>query len=171
MQKKENDLSPSHLKWLIDRRSSIQMSCADLYDLMDIHSELLHSDAYLNMAEALVAICFSLWRAAFLTDKETAREEVFKDGHDFLGTILSDNSIAFSHDRMFRNWTFNYYVSNAENRLRYLCNNRPEFKGMYQRQDYESGPMPKSKFRWDECQKGLDQILGKLRNTLEAAVK
>jgi hypothetical protein len=61
----------------------------------------------------LLSSCFSLWRAAFLADKSGTREAVFEHSRSFLERMLADNAITYVQDRNSREWTFNYYASNA----------------------------------------------------------
>ena len=47
-------------------------------------------------------------------------EEVEKqiiDVQTFLGTLISHNAIAYQQDRISREWSFQYYLSNARERL------------------------------------------------------
>jgi hypothetical protein len=111
-----------HLKWLVESRARNQRVSLDLFDLIKTHPEkLLNSDSDLKYdAQNLVAISFSLWRAAFLADRTGHMEERLKDAERFLGKMLTDNAITYAQDRDAREWTFNYYMANARYRLEEL---------------------------------------------------
>lgn len=164
---KQDDVTPEHLDWLNESRRRILRSATDLRRLMDEHKTSLQQVMYRNVSEALVAICFSLWRAAFLADKTGEREAVFEDARLFLGKIIVDNAIAFTQDRIHREWTFNYYVSNAENRLWFLSKKPGTFNGLYagKPSGQEAKPMPQR--RWDACQSALEGALSRLSQALD----
>jgi hypothetical protein len=171
MPKKEDDVSPEHLDWLIQSRGRIQSSSVKLYRLMDEYPDRLKGDDYLNVSQALVATAFSLWRAAFLADKTGMRDDVFEDAKSFLSKVIVDNAIGFSQDRTHRDWTFNYYVSSAESRLRWLSNNLLGFQNGFSRQPFQQGGKSKPKQRWEICQDALETALDRLADSLSAKRK
>jgi hypothetical protein len=66
----------------------------------------------------LVGASFSLWRAAFLADKEPrSLNAQVKDAVGFLETIFSSNIINFADDKRFIDWTGGFYINNAGMRL------------------------------------------------------
>jgi len=101
----------------------------------------------------LIAVSFSLWRAAFLADKTSKRSEVFEHGRTFLEKIIEDNAISYPQDKHSREWTFNYYTRNARSSLQQLAqfwkDAAPEYEGK------KRTPAD----RWDYCQSLLDQIV------------
>ena len=104
---KKDDISPSHLQWLVDSRTANQNAALKLYTLLCDHSEQMVTKEWFAKAQHLVAACFSLWRAAFLADKGVKRSEVQAHARTFLAKILVDNAITYPQDRSTRNWTFN----------------------------------------------------------------
>ena len=72
---------------------------------------------YAQLAQELAAIAFSLWRAVFLSDLTEEVEKQIIDVQTFLGTLISHNAIAYQQDRISREWSFQYYLSNARERL------------------------------------------------------
>jgi hypothetical protein len=119
---KQDDLSREHLSWLVRSRSANQKIALRLFKLLQDHPTKLKSSKNSLAAQALVAITFSLWRGVFLADKTGARGESLKHANAFLGKLIVNNAINYSEDRAAREWTYNYYVSNAFYRLRHLAN-------------------------------------------------
>ncbi len=114
---KIDDLSPEHLRWLVKSRAANQQAALELFNLFEKYPEQLKSAALARKAQSLVAACFSLWRAAFLADKTGLRKAVFDDARAFLGKMLVDNAITYPQDRGAREFTFNYYMTNATEAL------------------------------------------------------
>ena len=75
-------------------------------------------------ARTLAAISFSLWRAVFLADRSAKVEVKNAKAKEFIGKILVDNSISFAQDRSSRDWTFVYYLDNAQFRIDDLFDRR-----------------------------------------------
>ena len=69
-------------------------------------------------AQTLIAITFSLWRAAFLAGRSASGAETAAHAKEFLYEMIANNAINYPQDKAARNWTFNYYVANARNRLK-----------------------------------------------------
>jgi hypothetical protein len=141
---KEDDRSPQHLTWLVRNRSANQKISLRLYKLLQAHPEKLKLTKNSVTAQNLIAATFSLWRAVFLSDKTGARGASLQDASAFLGKLIISNMINFSEDRAAREWTFNYYISDARYRLKKIAE---DWK-------YELSPLagkqsPKS--RWDHC--------------------
>jgi hypothetical protein len=114
---KQDDLSPQHLEWLVKSRSANQQAALKLFNLFEEYPEQLKSSGLSRKAQSLVAACFSLWRAAFLADKTGKRNAVFEDSRSFLAKMLVDNAITYPQDRGAREFTFNYYMTNATEAL------------------------------------------------------
>jgi hypothetical protein len=104
-------------------------------------------------AQELLAVAFSLWRAAFLADKTGRREQVFTHGRNFLARVIEDNAIAYTQDKNAREWTFNYYTRNARYSLEFPAsfwgNGFPVYKGATRN----------AAERWDYCQGLLDEAV------------
>jgi hypothetical protein len=122
----DDDLDPEHLAWLVDSRTANQKTSLQLFRLFKDHPETIKNPKYSGSATALVAISFSLWRAAFLADKSGTDEATIKDAEYFLGKMIVDNAIAYPQDRKAREWTFNYYAANARSRLDRLARKWPD---------------------------------------------
>ncbi len=115
---KTDDLSESHLKWLVQSRSRNQQVTLDLYLTIISNAASIDGDLrYKQLAQELAAIAFSLWRAVFLSDLTNEVEDQMIDVERFLGTLISHNTIAYQQDRVSREWTFQYYLINARQRL------------------------------------------------------
>lgn len=122
----KDEPSAEHLRWLIDSRAANQRVSLKLFDLFKKYPNDFDHMGLQFSAQALVAISFSLWRAAFLADRSGKRDAVAEDSEWFLGKMLVDNAITYTQDRAAREWTFNYYVSNARYRLQELGGMWPE---------------------------------------------
>lgn len=123
---KEDDLSPEHLGWLLDSRIKNQQASLRLFNATKAHPKRIKGRKNSLAAQALVSAAFSLWRSAFLADKTGDRGKSLADAQVFLGKMLVDNAIAYAQDKASREWTFNYYVSNANYRLKTLANEWPD---------------------------------------------
>jgi len=104
-------------------------------------------------AQDLLAVSFSLWRAAFLADKTAKRTAVFSHATEFLEKIIEDNAISYVQDRKCNEWTFNYYTRNARASLemlnKYWPNEVPSYVGR------KRTPVE----RWDYCQELLNKAV------------
>lgn len=146
----------AHLKWAIQSRARNQSSSLNLLELFDAFPLRWRTKKFSRAAQDLVAIAFSLWRAAFLADKASERGEVFKAGRDFLEKVIEDNAIGFTQDKNSRAWTFNYYTRNARSALEHLHAMFPQ-----NAPTYDTGPKRNATQRWDYCQDLFDQaVLG-----------
>jgi hypothetical protein len=114
---KTDDLSPEHLTWLVKSRAANQQSALRLFDLFERYPKRISGRDFSKTAQILVAVCFSLWRAAFLADKTGKRHAVVEHAKTFLGKMIIDNAITYPQDRNAREWTFNYYTDNAKGGL------------------------------------------------------
>jgi len=120
---KQDDLSADHISWLVKSRSENQQITLKLFLVMKDNEEKLKTNWDLaNFAQAMAAVCFSLWRAVFLSD--TSEEKGYtlpiSDAQSFLGNLILHNMVAYPQDRSTREWTFLYYVNNARYRLQAL---------------------------------------------------
>lgn len=122
---KEDDLSPDHISWLVQSRTRNQEISLKLYLIMKDNAEILSSNFQMNdFAQALVTVCFSLWRAVFLSDVSDTDDRVISDAQSFLGNLILHNMVAYPQDRNTRDWTFIYYVNNARYRLESISADR-----------------------------------------------
>jgi hypothetical protein len=113
-----DDLSPEHISWLVESRSRNQQASLKLYLVSKDHAQKITDDWDLsNIAQSLAGICFSLWRAVFLSDIDANMAATGSDAQSFLGNLILHNMVAYPQDRNTRDWTFVYYVNNAMYRL------------------------------------------------------
>jgi hypothetical protein len=137
----------AHLEWAIQSRAKNQRSCLRLLRLFETYSSKWPTKRYAQQAQDLLAVAFSLWRAAFLADKTGKRSEVFSDAKIFLETIIADNTISYPLDRKSKEWTFNFYLRNARYALEHLHTRRPALVD-----EYEVVPHQTPTQRWEYCQ-------------------
>ena len=111
-------------------------------------------------AQDLIAVSFSLWRAAFLAEKTGKRSIVFEHGRTFLEKVIEDNAISYPTDKGSLEWTFNYYTRNARSSLQQLAQfwkgTAPEYDGK------KRNPAE----RWDYCQSLLDKTVANFETLL-----
>jgi hypothetical protein len=163
---KQDDLSLMHLDWLVKSRAANQRSALKLFQLFEEHSTTMGAKKRSWIAQRLVAVCFSLWRAAFLADKTGDREAVFVDARHFLGKMLTDNAINYSQDRSAREWTFNYYVNNAKENLLVLSKRWPSIESVRSDTKKHKG-LTYAKRRWDRHQAAFETAVECLADELE----
>lgn len=148
--------SHEHLEWLIESRATNQRSSLLLHALLNEHFEDLHqSSTKSKKVQLLTAVCFSLWRAAFLADKTGIREETLDDARTFLGKMLSDNAITYPQDRTSREWTFNYYMNSAKNFLLDLSKSWPTVADTLSAERQAEKGTSASSRRWNRHQAAL----------------
>jgi hypothetical protein len=99
---KQDDVSPAHLKWLVESRSRNQKASLELFELFETYPTKFKTPAFNQVGQTSVAVTFSLWRAAFLADKTGKRVATFEDARAFLGKMLTDNAITYPQDRSAR---------------------------------------------------------------------
>lgn len=135
--------STEHLRWLIKSRSENQQAAVDLYDVLNRFPKSGQTHA----GQSLVAIAFSLWRAAFLADRTGKLRARSEKATVFLHKMIGDNAITYTQDRESREWTFKYYLDNAGYRLKDLANSWPEISDLILPQGRRSGTN-----RWAQLQ-------------------
>jgi hypothetical protein len=140
---------------MIDGRAKNQKVTLELYELFNLDANKLRGFA--NDLQELAGIAFSLWRAVFLADREGTVAQKNADAKEFIGKMLTDNTIAFAQDRAFREWTFNYYLDNALLRLADLgeANLKPP-KGSRSADN-----------RWDYLHKAFSRQVKKIARAIE----
>jgi hypothetical protein len=92
--------------------------------MKDNEEKLKTDDELADFAQGLVSVCFSLWRAVFLSDISDYEHGNVTDAKSFLGNLLLHNMVAYPQDRNMRDWTFEYYVNNARHRLEKISDAR-----------------------------------------------
>jgi hypothetical protein len=153
---KQDDLTPTHLEWLVESRSRNQRTALELFKLFESYPNRAKSKTFNKTSQILVAVCFSLWRAAFLADKTGMRHAVFEDARAFLAKMLTDNAITYPQDRSAREWTFNYYMNNAKDGLLDLSNQWEEVKSVLSAHKKVRKGTTSSQRRWDRHQHAFE---------------
>jgi hypothetical protein len=73
-----------HLEWAIQSRAKNQITSLRLLRLFEEHESTWKTSKFARAAQDLIAVSFSLWRAAFLADKTSKRADVFDmERHSF----------------------------------------------------------------------------------------
>src|SRR5689334_2535774 len=91
-----------HFQWLVDSRNRNQTCSLRLRLLLKDHEKRWKTKQLSMGAQELISVCFSLWRAVFLSEKTGKRSAVFDDGLKFLERIIEDNAIAYAQDKAMR---------------------------------------------------------------------
>jgi hypothetical protein len=151
----------AHYEWAVERRFRNQSCCVRLLRLFEKYETMWITKKYSRAAQDLLSVAFSLWRAAFLAEKKSARKKVFADGKKFLEAIIQNNAIGYIQDYGSREWTFNYYTRNArdalENLHEYWGDITPPFEGKKRT----------AMDRWDYCHELLDQTVKNFEGRLQ----
>jgi hypothetical protein len=113
----QTPLTPAFADWLLSRRSDIQRLMADLYFFSKGKPDLDRPETNALIYGHLVAIAFSLWRAAFLAANSRDWEKTFKNIEPFLNKLIKDNSFLFPDEKTSGSWMVTYYLQNARLRL------------------------------------------------------
>jgi hypothetical protein len=165
MSGRDADTSPGHFEWLVEGRSANQRSTLNLYRI--IHRERkLNSNAELHQAaQELTGVAFSLWRAVFLSDTTGEFGDQLADLNKLLVSLISDNSVLYQTDKNARNWSFRYYLDNADHRLRALSRSR---LGLVNAADLELGA-DTDKDAWLQAQALLDKAISRFQAAVAAA--
>jgi hypothetical protein len=155
------DKTLAHYEWAVEARHKNQLCSVRLLRLFETYEDIWTTSKHSRAAQDLLSVTFSLWRAAFLAEKESARKKVFADGKKFLEAIIRSNAIGYAQDYSAREWTFNYYTRNARYALQNLNKFWPEIAPPYQ------GKTRIATDRWDYCHELLDQTLTKFEIHLQ----
>lgn len=157
--KKSDDLGAPHLEWLILSRMRNQNACLRLFNLFEKYTVQAKGKELRAASQLLVAAAFSLWRAAFLADKTGQREAVFNDARAFLATLLTNNAINYPQDRASREWTFNYYMTNANDALVRISNRWENVASVLSKCERVTKGTTNSRRRWNRHQNALETAL------------
>ena len=150
-----------HLDWAIRSRANNQLCCLRLLRTFETYEELWKTQNRSRAAQELIAIAFSLWRAAFLAEKDGSRKLVLKHGRDFLCKLVEDNAISYPQDKSAREWTFNFYTRNARYSLLFLSEHCPDQVPVYKDGNRNA------RQRWDYCQELLSTAVENFGRLLE----
>jgi hypothetical protein len=157
----EESTNLDHLRWVIKSRSENQRCALILFELLTKYPKQWKEKKYSLAAQALVGVTFSLWRAAFLADKSGERGKARKSAVSFLQKVIQDNAISYPQDRAEKEWTFNYYVSNASYTLRALAE---KWRDLVPTQQSQKKGTPKE--RWEYHQNMLTQTVSNFQKTI-----
>jgi hypothetical protein len=122
-----DDIPIERLAWAIGARERSQRLLLALYGFGKEKGYGSPESEEARVFSVLVAVAFSLWRAAFLADAPTRTwPEALDDVQEFLKTALRTNAIAFSTEHARQGWTAGYYLKNALLRLQDVLQSRVE---------------------------------------------
>ena len=93
-----------HLRWAVESRARNQRSSVALLSLFMEYEAQWKTSHWARAAQDLLAVSFSLWRAAFLADKTAKRIAVVSHATEFLEKIVEDNAISYVQDRKCNEW-------------------------------------------------------------------
>ena len=151
----------AHYEWAVETTLQEPSVFVRLLRLFEKYETIWITKKYSRAAQDLFSVAFSLWRAAFLAEKKSARKKVFADGKKFLEAIIQNNAIGYIQDYGSREWTFNYYTRNArdalENLHEYWGDITPPFEGKKRT----------AMDRWDYCHELLDQTVKNFEGRLQ----
>ena len=161
--RKKKKPSSTHLEWVIDSRARNNRAALSLLLTFEAYPDQISEAPYDGYAQQLVAIAFSLWRAAFLADRSPLREDRIDAAEQFLRRMLADNAIGYSQDVEWRDWTFNYYTQDAKLRLEKL---EEDWDELVLGDLYPPKGKRTSRNRWDLLHTAFDQALDQLTDEL-----
>ncbi len=161
-----DDLSKEHLKWLVRSRSANQKATLALYLAIETNQASIERNiAYAELAQELAAVVFSLWRAVFLSDLTEDVENQMIDVRRFLAALISHNAIAYQQDRNSREWTFQYYLTNARERLLAIAARRALPILDVNEVNLEASS---AKEDWEIAQRALSRAVGRFAKAIQA---
>jgi hypothetical protein len=110
-EKKEKNLL--RYAWLVNARYKNQCLLVELYEF---HNAKM-SEQETTIFNQLLGIAFSLWRGAFLTEKERNSETILDNAEYILERLIADNAINYTQDMAARQWMSGYYLNNVRLRI------------------------------------------------------
>jgi hypothetical protein len=156
----------NQLEWQIDRRAKIQGLLFEMHAFLERHAEFPNDETdpdYWHAMKRMVAIAFSLWRSAFLTNGSGDRKKIYKNTKDFIYKVLTHNAITFADDHSLSELTISYYNNNARYRLERMFLHNEDLLQIpsLQRIDYlrQEGKVDLEKMKPDELWDDLYQAL------------
>ena len=153
---------PDHLAWLVEHRAANQRVSVKLYQLLREFPNQAKEKPFKAEVPMLISVSFSLWRSAFLSDKTGKPGDTYASAELFLEEMLMNNAIAYPQDRQSKDWTFNYYATNARYRIEDYCDRYPRIK---------IGPLvyhaPKG--RWELLQAAFEKLVNHFEKRLRQA--
>ncbi|WP_156311725.1 hypothetical protein [Methylobacterium platani] len=158
------NISPEHFSWLVEGRSANQQSTLELYRIIVQSEKKLNSNVELqDAAHELTGVAFSLWRAVFLSDVSEEYLDELADIKKFLVSLISDNTVLYITDKNARNWSFRYYLRNAQQRLKLLSESK---LSLVDASDLLV-PAETDKDDWASSQKILDEAIRRFGAAIE----
>ncbi|HEV7928274.1 MAG TPA: hypothetical protein VGR14_23175 [Verrucomicrobiae bacterium] len=143
---------PTHVEWLVKNRAANQKVSARLYRLLRDFPDQAREKKFGAEAQMLIAVSFSLWRSAFLSDKTGRFTDTNLCAELFLEEMLMNNAIAYSQDRKSKDWAFNYYAANARYRILEYSSSHPKLK-------IGSLLASNPKDRWERLQDAFEKLV------------
>ena len=113
----KTDAELEHMYWLVKSRLAVQQLMVDLLFFLTKNERVLQSGRDRLIFGHLVAIAFSLWRAAFLAEKKRDWDLVNVDLALALEKLIEDNSFLYPDEKNFGSWTVTYFLNNARLRM------------------------------------------------------
>ena len=162
---KVDDRSEDHLRWLVRSRSQNQGSSLDLYLLLAGHPTINADIGLQQIAQSLTAVAFSLWRAVFLSDLKSTADDQMADLNAFLGNLISNNTVAYQQDKNAREFTYRYYLTDAQLRLSEIVTETPAILSLREFTVVNADV----KSEWTAAQAALDTAIGHFGELLASA--
>lgn len=162
--KDEKKPSLAHLEWLIESRNENNRTALKLLSLFEDYPSQIRTSVHSPASQKLVAVAFSLWRAAFLSDTTGTRDRRIDNAENFLRKMLADNTIGFSQDIQWREWTVNFYLASAQFNLEAYA---PQMKIDLGNLSPSAGPKT-SKTRWTRLHSAFEVAVDALERALKA---
>ncbi len=146
---KQQEIDEKHLEWLVENRSKNSGHFYGTFKNYYCTRKKLEKSRHYSTAQELLGVAFSLWPSVFLADKSGEPGSSLKDAKTFLATMLRDNAITYSQDRMNNNWSFNFYITVAKNHLEAL---NKKFPGIFA----DGLKVRESRARWEHLQAAFE---------------
>jgi hypothetical protein len=124
-------LTSEFADWLLSRRADIQRFMVNLRFFSDGKPDLSRPESNGLIYGHLVAIAFSLWRAAFLAAHPRDWETTFGNINPFLTKLITDNSFLFPDEKDSGSWMVTYYLQNARLRLLHASKHLKDVDAIY----------------------------------------
>jgi hypothetical protein len=121
-----SELIPTeNVKWAIGARHRSQKLLLALSTFDDNSCDGRAESPEAELFSILVAVAYSLWRAAFLADAPTRTwPQALSDARKLLQNVLRTNTITFVTEHNLQGWTAGFYLKNAKLRLEQIFRGR-----------------------------------------------
>ena len=101
-----------------------------------------------------------------MADKTGQREAVFADARSFLAQLLTNNAINYPQDRASREWTFNYYMTAANDGLLRLSDKWMEIVTVLSKHERVTKGTTNPRRRWNRHQNAFEAALDNFESDL-----